>query len=290
MNSRTKGILYMLGSSLSFTLMSASAKFTAEVPLTEKLFVRNSFAVVITLILVMKYGGTIKGNNHRLLLARAVLGFLGALCYFYAINYLSLNDATLLNKVCPFFVIIFSSIFLGEKIHKHNVPVLITGLFGAGLVLKPGFQYNFFAAFMALASAVTAGLSFTIIRHLRKSDSPQVILLYFMGFSVIGTIPLMFFQSPRLLTTAEFLGLLSMGLFTSISQLCINMAYSCAPAGELSVFDYTTILFSAAAGYLMWHEIPDILSLLGGLLIIAAGLANYRMNRPDSRLRTAGHQ
>lgn len=278
MVSRVKGILFMLGSSLCFSLMSAAAKYTREVPLPEKLFVRNIFAVIVALFLLIKNGEAIKGNNKKFLFLRGIIGFAGALCYFYALNHLPLGDVTLLNKVSPFFVIILSALFLGEKFYRHHIPVLIMGLLGAGLVLKPGFQYNLFAAFLALISALTSGISYTIIRYLRKTDSPQMILLYFSGISALGTIPLMFLWGVKMPSMPELVGLLLMGTFTAISQLCLNHAYRYAPAGELSVYDYTTILFSAAIGLLAWSEIPDIMSMLGGILIIGAGILNYRMN------------
>jgi len=290
MNDRIKAIIYMLGGSLAFSLMSASAKFTKEIPLIEKLFVRNLFATTVAFLIILKSGKKIKGNNNKLLVSRAVLGFIGAFCYFYAVNYLPLGDATLLNKVSPFFVIIMSAIFLSEKIQKHHIPVLLAGLTGAVLVLKPGFNYNFFAALMGLTSALLAGSTYAIIRHLRNTDSPHVILLYFSGISTLGTIPLMLFGSFIIPTGIEFLGLLSMGLFTAIAQFCINNAYRLAPAGDISVFDYTTILFSILIGLLIWYEIPDIFSLLGAFLIILAGIINYRINKTDEQLKTVQNQ
>lgn len=290
MNDRLKGIIYMLGGCLSFSLMSAAAKFTKEVPLPEKLFVRNCFAVIVALFLIFKNGEKIKGNNEKFLIARAVVGFIGALLYFYAVNHLPLGDVTLLNKVCPFFIIILSAVFLGEKIQKHHIPILILGLTGAGFVLKPVFHSNSFAAIIALTSSVTSGVAFTIVRYLRKTDTPRIIFLYFAGISALGTLPLMLMGSFRVPTTIEFLGLLFMGLFTSTQQLCVNNAYRYAPAGELSVFEYTTILFSIVIGLLMWQEIPDVLSLLGGFLIIIAGITNYKINKSSQQLEVTLNQ
>lgn len=290
MDNRVKGILFMVGSSLGFSLMSAAAKFTRAVPLAEKLFVRNSFAVVIALFLIIKSREKIRGNNKKMLVLRGVIGFFGALCYFYSINYLSLGDATLLNKVSPFFVIILSALFLGEKMSKHHLPVLVLGLTGAALVLKPGFQYNFLPAFLALVSALTSGICYTIIRHLRTTDTPNMILLYFSGISALGTIPLMFLGNFRVPTTTELVGLLLMGLFTALSQLCLNFAYRSASAGDLSVFDYTTIIFSILVGLLVWNEVPDMMSLAGSILIITAGIINYRVNKGSGAINATVEQ
>ncbi|MBA1333653.1 MAG: Permease of the drug/metabolite transporter (DMT) superfamily [Firmicutes bacterium] len=279
MDSRFRGIIFMIGSSLGFSLMSAAAKYTSAVPLGEKLFVRNFAAFVLVLLLILKDRETLKGNNIKMLTARAVVGFLAGLCYFYAVNYLPLGDATLLNKTSPILVIILSTLFLGEKLKKHHLPVVILGLAGAALVLKPGFQYNLVPAVLALVSALLAGISYTIIRHLRTTDSPNIILLYYSGISVLGTIPMIFLGGFSIPTATEMAGLLFMGLFTAMSQLCLNFAYRYAGAGDLSVFDYSTIIFSIILGLVAWGETPDVFSLAGSILIIAAGIVNYRFNR-----------
>lgn len=278
MDSRFRGIIFMIASSLGFSLMTAAAKYTSAVPLGEKLFVRNFFAFILVLLIMLKDRETLKGNNLKMLTARAVVGFVAGLCYFYAVNFLPLGDATLLNKTSPIFVIILSALFLREKLKKHHLPVVFLGLIGAALVLKPGFQYNMVPAVLAVISALLAGIGYTIIRHLSATDSPNIILLYYSGFSVLGTIPMMVMGDFNIPTATEMVGLLFMGLFTVMSQLCVNFAYRYAGAGDLSVFDYSTIIFSIVLGLVAWGEIPDAFSLTGSVLIIAAGIINYRIS------------
>jgi drug/metabolite transporter (DMT)-like permease len=279
MEYKNKGIMFMIINSLCFSMMSAVSKYIKDVPLGEKLFVRSLFMLIVAVFLIKKHNESFKGNNRLMLVMRGAIGFIAAYCYFYSVNYLPLGDATILNKLSPFFVIILSAIFLGEKIHKHHLPILVIGLAGSVLVLKPGFNYNLFPAIMGLLSSAGSGTNYTIIRDLRKTDTPSTILLYFSGITALGSIPMIFIYGFRMPSTTEMIALAVFGLFASVQQVFLYTAFRYAPAAELSVFDYTSMIFSMLLGLTVWTEIPDLLSLAGSVLIIIAAVINYRIGK-----------
>lgn len=106
-----KGITFILLSSLFFALMAATVKFLGDMPTAEKIFFRNLIGIFIALTLVKKTGSSLVGNNKKLLVLRSLFGLLGIAAYFYALANMKLSDAVILNKMSPFFVMIFASIF-----------------------------------------------------------------------------------------------------------------------------------------------------------------------------------
>ena len=118
LSNRSKGVLFIIMSAFGFAMMSAFVKLSGDLPSFQKTFFRNitSCIIAFTLILVKKESFFGKLENQKILILRSVFGTLGIVFNFYAIDKLVLSDANMLNKLSPFFVIIFSALFLKEKI------------------------------------------------------------------------------------------------------------------------------------------------------------------------------
>lgn len=282
MENRKKGITFILLSSLFFALMAATVKFLGDMPTAEKIFFRNLIGIFIALTLVKKTGSSLVGNNKKLLVLRSLFGLLGIAAYFYALANMKLSDAVILNKMSPFFVMIFASIFLKENITKKQIMALITAAFGAILVIRPGFDSNIFPALIALTSSILAGVSYTVVRQLRKTDSAPTVVFYFSLFSTLAMIPFMLKGSFVIPSISQAIALLSLGLFAAAAQLFMTNAYRHAEAGELSIYTYANIVFSTIFGLVIFQEIPDIFSIFGALLIISAGYLNYRAKEKEN--------
>jgi drug/metabolite transporter (DMT)-like permease len=84
----------------------------------------------------------------------------------------------------------------------------------------------------------------------------------------------------------QILCLLGAGLGAAGGQFSITAAYSNAPAKEISVFDYTQILFTAALGFLMFGDKPDIWSLFGYVVIISMALIVFIFSNKKSPEQT----
>jgi len=275
MENKSKGIILMLLSSLLFAFMAASVKATGNIPLAEKIFFRNILGFLIALYLVKKNKKSILGNDKKFLLLRSLCGLLGVAGYFFALSKMPLADTVILNRLSPFFVLIFSGIFLKEKVEKHQLFALILAFIGAGFIIKPQFNMSMLPALIALISALFAGAAYTVIRHLRLTDSPETIILYFTAISSIITLPFMIFGGFVIPNSYELLQLLLLGVFATTAQFLMTNSYRHAPAGELSIYSYANILFSALIGVIIWSEIPDNLSMVGGITILIAGYINY---------------
>lgn len=286
MNNRKKGIIYILLSSLFFALMASTVKFLGDIPTAEKIFFRNLIGIFVAGAIVKRSGSSLTGNNKKLLLLRSFFGLLGIAAYFYALNEIKLADAVILNKVSPFFVMIFAAIFLKEKITRKQILALIIALSGAVFVIKPGFDSNVFPAMIALSSGLFAGIAYTIVRNLRKTDSAGTVVFYFSLFSTLGMLPFLFngqFVVPK---GFDIIALLAVGIFAAAAQLFMTNAYRHTEAGELAIYTYANIIFSTVLGLLFFNEIPDFLSIVGGILIITAGYLNFRAKQKEYYLIT----
>ena len=116
----TKGILCIIISSLFFAFMNLFVSLAGDVPTIQKTFFRNFFAMIIASIAMVKNKCSIvppKGARLDLVL-RSAIGYLGVVCNFYAISRLNISDASLLNKMSPFFAIIFSTFLLKERANR----------------------------------------------------------------------------------------------------------------------------------------------------------------------------
>ncbi len=285
MENKARAIMYMALSGLAFAFMGATVKLAGDIPVFEKVFFRNFVSLFVALYMIKKSGVNLFGEkkNQKVLLMRSLCGFMGVVTYFYSINRMFLADSTMLNKLSPFFVTIFAFVFLKEKLSKIQVPVLVVAFLGAVLIIKPEFSFRILPALSALLSAVFAGAAYTFVRYLKGREEPATIVFYFSFVSVVGTLPFLIgdFKLPDLEQLACLLGT---GLFAAIGQFMITMAYKNAPASEVSIYNYLSIIFSSMVGFAVWREVPDSMSILGGALIVSVAVFSYLYNKREEKI------
>lgn len=271
--------MLMLLSSLCFAAMGAMVKLSGQIPTFEKAFFRNFVSLFFSAFLLMKHRQYPWGKpeNRPMLLGRSVFGTIGMLCYFYGIDRLILADSGMLNKMHPFFVTIFAFLFLKEKISWHQLVSLLVALTGSALIIKPGFDFSQSGpAFICFLSAVFAGLAYVFVSYLGNRENSYTIVFWFSLISSLITLPLalMHFRMP---SPAQLLLLIGAGGASAGGQFSLTVAYRYAPAGEVSIYNYSNVIFSSIFGFMLFAEIPDLLSVSGYLLIIAAGYLTFRL-------------
>lgn len=273
---KRKAIIYMLISSLAFATMGAFVKLSGDLPTFQKTFFRNFVSMFIAGSIVLYNKKPLFGQrkNLKFLLIRSALGTAGMLAYFYSIDNLLLSDSSMLNKLNPFFVSIFAFFLLKEKFSKIQIPALLVAFTGAVFIIKPEFNMSIIPALMGLLSAVLAAGAYTTVRFLGNKEEFYTIVFFFSFFSTIVTLPFTIaFYEP--MNWSQVIFLLLTGIVASIGQFTLTIAYKHAPAGEISILNYTNVLFSGIIGYFLFDSIPDFLSIMGYVLIIAAALLIY---------------
>jgi len=147
-------------------------------------------------------------------------------------------------------------------------------------VVKPGFQNAaLIPALIGVCGGLGAGIAYTMVRVLGTHGiKGPVIVFYFSMFSCVLLLPWLIFDFAPM--TMKQLGTLLMaGLFAAGGQFTITTAYTYAPAGKISIFDYSQIIFATLLGFFLFGEIPDGYSFIGYGLIIAASLGMFIYNR-----------
>ena len=277
-----KAMIFIIISAFCFALMNMFVHLAGELPAVQKSFFRNFVAFIIAACAMAKDRISPKIEKKAVLplLIRSLSGTFGILCNFYALDRLDLADASILNKMSPFFVIIFSIIVLREKITAPQLIFVLGALIGAMFVVKPSFSNTaVFPAFIALCGGIFAGFAYTMVRLLGKRGVKGVLIVaFFSGFSCLFTLPFLIFDYHAM-TIGQIIILLLAGLSAAGGQFTITAAYQNAPAREVSVYDYTQIIFAAALGFIAFGQIPDLLSWIGYVIIVAMAVLMFFYNK-----------
>ena len=275
---RIKGILSIILSAAGFAGMGFFVKMAGNVPVMEKAMFRNAIAAMIAL-LMMKQGRVsfyVEKENRSSLFLRCFFGTSGLLCNFWALSYLKLGDASILQKMAPFFSIIMSIFILGERPNKIAILSVILALCGAAFVVKPGQGLLEFPALVGSLGGFCSGTAYTFMRRLglRGVKGPQIVF-YFSLFSLLAVLPFCILQG-RAMSGRELLFLLGAGICAAMGQIFVTKAYAYAPAKEISVYDYSQVLFSALLGFFILQEVPDLFSFIGYALIFGVALWKWK--------------
>ena len=279
---KTKGIIYIVVAAFGFSVMSLFVKLAGDLPAFQKAFFRNFIALIFITVMMLRenIGFAPKKENIPGLLGRSLCGTLGLLCNFYALGTLNLSDANMLNKLSPFFAIIFSIFLLREKPTAAQVLGVAVAFGGSLLIIKPGFaDAQLIPALAGVLGGLGAGAAYTFVRKLgKKGENSKRIVFYFSAFSYLFCLPFLIVQYKSM-TFLQTLYLIFAGTFACVGQLGITKAYLCAPAKEISVYDYTQVIFAALLGFFVFGDLPDIWSVLGYILICGAGVAMFFYNK-----------
>lgn len=282
---KNKGIMMIVLSALCFALMNMFVKLSGDIPAIQKSFFRNLVAVFIALSILLKsgYGFRIEKKNIGLLLWRSLCGTIGIIANFYAVDHLLLADASIIQKVGPFFVIIFSFFLLKEKVTKTQLISIVIAFIGTMFVVKPSFtNTQLIPSFVALLGAMAAGMAYTLVRMLsqRGVKGPQIVF-YFSLFSCLSVLPYLIVNFTPM-TSIQILYLMLAGISAAGGQFAVTAAYSYAAGKDISLFDYSQVIFAAIFGFIAFHQIPDALSLIGYLIIFGITYYMYVKNKKYS--------
>lgn len=282
MNSKTKGILYIIMAALGFSLMSVFVHLAGDLPSFQKAFFRNFVALVfVTAVMLRNHEAFIpKKGNIPLIFFRALFGTVGLVCNFYAIDRMILADANMLNKLSPFFAILFSVFLIGEKPSLVQITGVLTAFAGSLFIIKPNATgMPVFPAVIGTIGGLGAGIAYTFVRLLgKRGENSSVIIFFFSAFSCLVCVPFIL-ASYEPMSLKSLIYLIFSGIFACMGQFGITRAYFFAPAKEISVYDYTQVLFAALFGFAVFGQVPDLLSIVGYILICGAGIGMFFYNK-----------
>ncbi|MCR5215074.1 MAG: DMT family transporter [Eubacterium sp.] len=273
----TKGIIHIILAALCFSLMTLFLKLAGELPTMEKAFFRNFIACLVSFSILLKSEEKfhIKKESIFGILMRSIFGTIGLISNFYAVDRLDLADSNMLNKMSPFFAMIMSIFIMKEIPDRFEWMTLIIAFIGVVFVVKPGEGIASLPALIGLFGGFSAGTAYAFLRSVTsRGERGPVVVMCFSIFSIIICIPFMIFNYVPM-TLLQLIYMLLAGLSATGGQMNITAAYTYAPAKEISVYDYSQVLFAAIWGLFIFKEIPDVLSIAGYVIIIGAGVVKW---------------
>ncbi len=279
---KVTGIFFMILSSFSFATMNLLAKLTTGVNPYQKTFISNLVASIIVSVILIKRKESFIGKRENLkyLLTRGVMGTLAMITNYASLQYLILSDSTIITKLAPFFTIIFSFLIIKERINKKQGILLILAFLGSLLVIKPSFNLSFIPALIGVFSALSSGLAYTMIRCIGDKESFWIVILSFTGIATLTTSVSIFNNSSNLFGL-NLVFLIGAGICFTLGQIFLTLAYRNAPASEISVYDFIGLVLAAIYGFIFFAQLPDILSVLGYIIIVAVSIINIYISKRD---------
>lgn len=289
MNNKTKAIVLMVLSAMSFSLMQVVIALTAGgIPLFEQLFFRNLVASLLAFFAIRKQHLSYFGQrkNRVLLLLRSAFGYLGMITTFYASGNGNQGDVSTIMKMSPFVVTILAFFFLKETITKYQIIGLAVATIGVFFVSNPQFNSDMLPIISAFLACLFSGIAYTFVGFLKGKEPPEVIIFVFSIFSTLVTLPLMMMDFV-LPTLFEGSMLICIGIFAGLGQIGLTYSYSYAKASEVSIYNYSGIVFSMLFGYIFLNQGLKMSSLIGAMLVITAGAIVFIGNRALEKAQKA---
>lgn len=279
MKDKNKAVLFMVLAAFLYAFMAAIVKSIEGIPLFETLLFRNIFGTLFIALIIIRQRILFKGVNKKGIFFRGITGFIAIAFYYLAITKTPLGETVTIANTYPFIVLILSAIFLREKIKRDHLIALGLSIIGILLIVRPGFADLNIGYLYAILTSVFTAITYTILKHLRQTDSAEVIVFY---FSLIGTllcIPFMAFGQFILPNAIQIVQLVGLGVAGTLYQWFISTAYKHAPAGEISIYSYSSVLFSSLMGILFWDEHLMLTTVIGMLAIIGGAFVIYNKDK-----------
>lgn len=267
-------VLFMIAAGFINTIMlSAVKQLSSDMHAFEIAFFRCLFGFIVLLPLVWRGGGlpVLRTQHIGLHLLRGALNAGGMLLFFWAVSLAHLATVSAIGFASPLFAALLAIPILGEKVGLRRWSGLIIGFAGTLIILRPGSDIVNQGALLALVSSILWAGAMITIKQLTHSDSPLSITTWASFFvGVFCLVPAIYvWQWP---TGAQWIWLCLIGTLGSVIQFCFAKAFSLAETTLVLPFDFLKLVWASLFGFLLFAEIPDLWTWVGGIIIFASAV------------------
>lgn len=282
MEGKTKGAVYSLIYSGFTVLSNTFSRMAGDLPALEKVYIRSFFVAAFAVFVAMKSREPVIPSKKAapFVLVRGITCFISVACNFYCIDHMNFADATMISKLCPVFTVFFSMLILGEKVSHKQAALLMGAFLSSALIIKPtGANAQLVPALVGVAGGVIAGFSVSFVRGADKAGATNSSILVALGLSpIIFLTPVMLFSFVKP-STEQWLMLALCGSCNAFAQFFLNSSYMHAEAKDLSVIDYSQMIYAMLISLILFEQFPDKYSILGYILVTGFSLSNFFMGR-----------
>ncbi len=278
------GIGLKIASVAFFVGMQSCIKASGQLPAGQIVFFRSFFAI-IPIVAYLAYRRELRTALHTARplgqIMRGLVGVSSMALGFFALTRLPLPEAVTLGYAQPLLVVVFSAVFLGEVIRVFRWTAVCVGLLGIAIISWPTLtlfrsggavgDQEFIGVIAVLVSASISAVAVLLVRDLVRTEKAATIVLWFsLTASCMALFSIPF--GWQAMNTPQVLLLILSGIFGGLGQILMTTAYRHAEASTVAPFEYTSMLLAIAIGYLAFGNIPTIYTLVGGSIVIAAGI------------------
>ncbi|MCF3933974.1 DMT family transporter [Acuticoccus sp. M5D2P5] len=277
LSENSRGAAFMAVATVGFALNDALLKVTFEtMPISQGVFFRSLFASLFMLPLAF-YTHAFRfrpGRKDKIALAVRTMGEIGATVFFMiGLSKISLADATAVVQVTPLAVTMAAALFLGEPVGWRRWSAIGVGFIGVIIMIRPGAEGGIGSAVIYPIISVCFVVLRDIATRQLSRDTPSL-YASLLTSACVGLIALMVsFMEGWRAVSLETMGLYSGSAFAiMVGYVCMVVAMRTGDIASVSPFRYTVLMWAFIFGYLIFGDIPDLLTIVGALIVAAAGL------------------
>jgi drug/metabolite transporter (DMT)-like permease len=285
-----RGIVATLAASALWTCNDACGKLATETfPTGEIMAVRSLFAIALSIGVVVATGhgqALIRGARlflSPLPLTRALLDAAVIITFYKALPHIPLADITAIGQTTPIIMTILAAALGLERVGWRRFLAVVAGFSGVLLIAKPSGDGLLLYIILAVLSAALVAVRDLLTRWLDPGiPSPIIALMTAVAGGLTG-LGLGITEEWSSVIVAPTLYLIVAGLFVSMANLAIVIACRDADLGVIAPFRYFSIVIALALGFVVFRNLPDLVSIIGIVLIMGSGI--YTIHREQVRRR-----
>ncbi len=262
----------MLIATLSFAVMNTMVKDLSNLPSMQVVFFRTLGSTVFILPYMLKNKISIRGNNPKLLILRAIVGLISLVTFFMVLKRIPLGSAISIRYIGPIFGVIMAYFLLKEKVNFWQWISFVVAF--AGVIVLKGFdiRIDYFSLILVLTSAFFVGIVYILLSYLGKREHYLTIINYFMLTCIF--VSLFFCSNWRIPYPDEWTSVIGMGIFGLIGQVFMTRAFQLEQTSLLAPFKYMELVYALILGFFFFGETYTLFAFSGIILIITGMLLN----------------
>jgi drug/metabolite transporter (DMT)-like permease len=279
-----RAIALKLASVLLFVVMASFIKVaSAEVPPGQAVFFRSLFAMPVIVAWLISRGELrtgLKTADPKKHVVRGLIGSMAMGMSFAGLAILPLYEVKAIQYAMPLFVVVLAALLLGETVRKVRLTAVALGMAGVLIILWPrltAFTDDTvdprlaFGALIVLTGSLCAAFAQIFVRRMVETEEPAAIVFWFsVTATCLSLLTLPFGWTVPSVEVAAFL--IGAGVIGGIGQIMLTSAYRYGDASIIAPFEYASMLFALAIGYVVFSEVPTFGMLGGSALVISAGV------------------
>ena len=273
-------ILLMIGAVFCFASMDATAKYLMkEIGPAQTIWARYTVqAVIVTVLILPKINVYGRTNYPKLQFLRSVALMMATTLFFFAFSRLGLAEASAIFNISPVLITLGAFLFLREQIGPRRLIGIIVSLLGALIIIRPGTGVFSIYALLPLGAAIFYSTYSLATRFVGTDESPWTSLFYSAIFGALCySIYIAFYWNP--MSNNAILLTIIIGLFGTAGHICLIRALTLGEASLVAPFIYTNLLFTTTWGFVLFGNLPDFWTIVGALIIVAAGIYVWARDR-----------